>query len=460
MTKEFILQKLYEKYILPTEKRRDSFIGVEIEMPIVNLNRQSVDFAVVHELTRQFCAHFGFTVSGVDDKGDTYAAQNSENGDILSYDCSYNNLELSFGRERDINRIHRRFVEYYTFIEAYFRPFHYTLTGMGVNPYRRYNRNFPIPNGRYRMLFHHLHSYRKYEGRMDFHPFPEFGTFSSASQVQLDVSADKLPQTLNVMNRLEPLKALLFSNSVMPDFDRDLLCCRDMFWEKSTHGINKKNIGMFDTEFRTTDDVLQYIADTSIYCAERGDKYINFKPTNIVEYLQSDAIQGEYYDNGVYKEITVVPQIGDLAYLRTFKFEDLTFRGTVEYRSACTQPISSAMALPAFHAGLLEELDALDELLGNDSVIYHRDLTPAQLRELLVRRPLPDFIDADRLYGLLRQIVDLSADGLRKRGLHEEIFLTPLYDRIQNRECPAAYMLRKTEGGTPIETIIREYSLL
>ena len=71
MTKEFILQKLYEKYILPTEKRRDSFIGVEIEMPIVNLNRQSVDFAVVHELTRQFCAHFGFTVSGVDDKGDT-----------------------------------------------------------------------------------------------------------------------------------------------------------------------------------------------------------------------------------------------------------------------------------------------------------------------------------------------------------------------------------------------------
>ncbi|MBQ9679595.1 MAG: glutamylcysteine synthetase [Ruminococcus sp.] len=458
MNKEIIYQKLYEKYIRLTENNRDHFIGVEIEMPIVNLNRQAVDFSVVHQLTKAFCKRFDFAVSGIDDKGNAYSAENKDNGDILSYDCSYNNLELSFGREVDLNIIDGRFKEYYAFIQEFFKPYRYTLTGMGVNPYRRYNRNFPVPNGRYRMLFHHLHSYRKYEGLMEFHPFPEFGTFSSASQVQLDVNLRQLPQTLNVMNRLEPLKALLFGNSPLPDYDPDLLCCRDMFWEKSTHGINPKNVGMYDREFGSADEILSYIADTSIYCVERDEKYINFKPINIVEYLQSDAIQGEYYDNGVYRDITVTPRIEDLAYLRTFKFEDLTYRGTIEYRSACTQPIKSAMALPAFHVGLAQRLDSLDELLRNDDVIYGRGYTPAQLRKMLVRRNLPDFIDVDRLYGLLRQIVDLAEDGLRERGLGEEKYLTPLYERIERRECPAEYMLRQTESGVSTEKLILDFA--
>lgn len=460
MNKEIIYQKLYEKYIRPTENNRDRFIGVEIEMPIVNLNRQAVDFSVVHQLTKAFCERFDFVVSGIDDEGNAYSAENKDNGDILSYDCSYNNLELSFGREVDLNSIDGRFKEYYTFIQEFFKPYRYTLTGMGVNPYRRYNRNFPVPNGRYRMLFHHLHSYRKYEGLMEFHPFPEFGTFSSASQVQLDVNLQQLPQTLNVMNRLEPLKALLFGNSPLPDYDPDLLCCRDMFWEKSTHGINPKNVGMYDREFGSTDDILSYIADISIYCVERDEKYINFKPINIVEYLQSEKVQGEYYDNGVYRDITVTPRIEDLAFLRTFKFEDLTYRGTIEYRSACTQPIQSAMALPAFHVGLAQRLGRLDELLSNDDVIYGHGHTPVQLRKMLVRRKLPDFIDADRLYGLLRQIVDLAQDGLRERRLGEEKYLIPLYERIKRRECPAEYMLRQTESGESIEKLILDFAEL
>lgn len=458
MTEEFILQKLYEKYIRPTEDNTDRFIGVEIEMPIVNLNRQAVDFSVVHELTKRFCEHFDFTVSGIDDEGNAYCTEKKENGDILSYDCSYNNLELSFGRERDLNIIHDRFYEYYVFIQKFFEPYRYTLTGMGVNPYRKYNRNFPVPNGRYRMLYHHLHSYRKYEGSMTFHPFPEFGTFSSASQVQLDVTADRLVQTLNVMNRLEPLKALLFSNSVMPDYDKDLLCCRDVFWEKSTHGVNPKNIGMYDKEFGALDEVLDYIADTSIYCVERGDKYINFTPINITEYLQADSVIGEYYDNGVYREITVEPQIDDLKYLRTFKFADLTFRGTIEYRSACTQPIYASMALPAFQIGLLDRLEELDELLQKDDVVYQHGYSPKQLRELLIRRPLPDSIDKDRLYDLLGRIVDLSAKGLKARGLGEEKYLAPLYNRIARHETPAQTMLDALDQGTPIDSIIKDFA--
>ena len=156
MTKEEVLSRLYDRYIRPTEQKRGNYIGVEIEMPIVNLNNEAVDFEVIHQLTAVFLEHFAFVPVGFDEAGHIYSAVNKENGDVFSYDCSYNNMEFSFGKEETLHEIHRRFLIYYDFVQAYFEPFHYTLTGMGINPNRKINHNLPIENGRYKMLFHHL----------------------------------------------------------------------------------------------------------------------------------------------------------------------------------------------------------------------------------------------------------------------------------------------------------------
>lgn len=210
MTKEEVVSCLYDRYIKPTENKKDCYIGVEIEMPIVNLEHRAVDFDIVHELTSVFLSEFGFIPTGIDEQGHIYSALNKENGDIFSYDCSYNNMEFSFGKERELHTIHGRFVRYYSFVQNYFRPYHYTLTGMGINPNRLVNNNVPIENGRYKMLFHHLSSFSKYACLpMYFHRYPQFGMFSSASQVQLDVTKDRLPHVINVFNQLEPIKALL-----------------------------------------------------------------------------------------------------------------------------------------------------------------------------------------------------------------------------------------------------------
>lgn len=45
---------IYEKYILPTKSKIRRFIGIEIEMPIVNLNKQPVEEKVVFEMTKSF----------------------------------------------------------------------------------------------------------------------------------------------------------------------------------------------------------------------------------------------------------------------------------------------------------------------------------------------------------------------------------------------------------------------
>lgn len=459
MKSETVRKALYERYIEPTKNQTEKYIGVEIEMPIVNLYEKAVDFSVVHDIARGFIHHFAFNVTGMDDDGEIYSAVNPKNGDILSFDCSYNNLELSFGKEKNLHSIYFRFKEYYKFLQSKFAEYNYTLTGIGINPYRKYNHNLPIPNGRYRMLYHHLHSYKKYAHLpMYFHSYPEFGTFSSASQVQLDVSYDSLPMFLNTFSKLEPIKALLFSNSVMLGENEDILCCRDMFWENSTHGINPHNIGMYNYEFTSAEEILSYIESSSVYCLERDNKYINFPPTRVQDFFNKARITGEYYENGEYKTAEFSPQISDIQYLRTFKFIDLTFRGTAEFRSICTQPIKDSLCTAAFHLGLADKLTELSELLENDHVLYHKGYNAGELRKLLIRNNLPDFAASDDIYALTRRIVDLSYNGLKERGLGEEKYLIPLYERIKRKTNPAKHMLKLKNNGKDIKDIIIQYA--
>ncbi|MCM1498490.1 MAG: glutamylcysteine synthetase [Clostridium sp.] len=457
--KEWIRQKLYQKYIEPTKKKRQEYIGIEVEMPVVNLDKQAVDFQYIHRLTECFMEHFQFEAESYDDDGHINAVKHPENGDILSYDCAYHNLELSLGREKTLQGLYQRFAKYYTFIQKELKKCHYTLTGMGVNPYRNYNQNIPIPNGRYRMLYHHLNSYSQYRGQaLYFHEYPDYGMFSSASQVQLDVNYEELPMMIRAFSRVEPLKALLFNNSILIGEHEELACCRDMFWENSTHGINPHNIGMYDCEIESVEDLLAYLESVSMYCVEREGKYINFPPISVMEYFEQDTITGEYYDNGIYRGISFAPEIEDLEYLRTFKFEDLTFRGTIEFRSVCCQPIADVMTVSAFHLGLKKQLDRLDALLREDHVLYHHGFSATELRRLFVKQELPAFVEEEQLYELAGQVVDLAKRGLEERGYGEEVYLMPLYQRIRQRVNPAQRMLRQIKGQKRIEDMILEYS--
>ena len=458
MTKEELMGRLYDRYIKPTENKTGSYIGVEIEMPIVNLEHKAVDFEIVHNLTSAFLKEFRFIPTGIDEQGHIYSALNKENGDIFSYDCSYNNMEFSFGKESELHTIHERFVKYYSFVQDFFKTYNYTLTGMGINPNRLVNINMPIENGRYKMLFHHLSSFSKYACLpMYFHRYPQFGMFSSASQVQLDVTKERLPQVINTFNRLEPIKALLFSNSVLLNENEDLICCRDMLWENSTHGINSHNVGMYDCEMRSVDDVLNYIATTAIYCVEREGKYLNFKPVNILEYFNTDTLTGEYMENDKICSMEFHPQPEDISYLRTFKFEDLTYRGTIEFRSGCCQPISDVMTVSAYHLGLLNKTAELSELMKNDRSLYNNGYNAVELRRQLVCRELPSYIDTDGLYELAKDVLDLCKAGLTERGFGEEIYLAPLYERIEKRTNPARTMLERLKNGTNINEIVKEY---
>lgn len=459
--KEAIRRAVYEKYIVPTKAERPDYIGVEIEMPVVNLNGEAVDEQIAIQTAEVFAEHFAFAPEYRDAEGNFISAKHTQTGDILSFDCSYSNLEISFGKASGLFEIKERFEKYIRFLNAEFAKHNYILTGMGVNPAANVNHNQPIKNERYRMLYHYLHSYPQHAGEvaMRFHDRPDFGTFTSASQVQLDVRCDALIDTVNVFGLLEPYKALLFANSYLPDYP-EFLCVRNMLWEHSMQGYNPHNIGMFAKPLADTDELIDYIGTQSIYCTMRGGRYIDFTPVTVNAYFSRSSITGEYFDGERYQTIEFAPQQSDLDHLRTFKFEDLTFRGTIEYRSACCQPLSEALTVAAFHTGLKEKLPELKELLEQDTVIYTHGFTAAELQKLFSKRTLPAVFDEKAVEKLLIRILDLAADGLRQRQRGEESLLAPLYRRAALHTNPAKTMLDGIENGTPISEYIRQYAAI
>lgn len=448
---------LEARFFAPLKRPRTRRAGVELELPIChNDPARPVDFNQVQACVEQLFSRFDFKILARDDDGRIYRAKETVFGDEFSFDCSYNTAELSFAPSENLNDVLARFTQYYRFFKEELLKRNHTITGMGVNPRWRVNRAVPIQSSRYRMLLHYLQSYPQYQRAMPFHCWPHFGMFSCASQVQLDIDEDNALLAVNTFTMLEPFKSILFANS---PFGKcfDLLCARDYFWRDSLHGLNPHNCDLYRLPFHRLRDIRSYLTTTSIYNVERDGCYIHFAPRPLQDYLRYDKIEGEAVVPNGFKRISFTPVAEDVRFLRPFKFEDLTYRGTLEFRSVCAQPVSEALAFAAFHAGLMEMLPELSALLDDDDTLYGHGYNVSELRDLLNRRDWPLFIDRSALSSQLRTMIDLAATGCRRRGADEEKLLNPLYRRAETLSSPAREFVDGLEQGDSVNAWIERF---
>ncbi len=454
MNTDFKLKEaLYTRFIVPTIGKTADHIGVETEIPIVELTGKAVDYDVVHQMTEAFIDNFGFSEVIRDDDGFAYFAEDKTTGDTISFDCSYNTFEIAFGKETDLSDVAERFYAYFGFADDHLRSRGHALTGMGINPGHRVNSREPVANGRYRMLLHHLESYKRYGEEFAFHDVPYYGMIACSTQTHVDVSADDLIDTIHTFERLEPFKGLLFSNS---PYDGGYLCVRDHFWRDSTHGINPCNVDFWGEEIQTAGDVVDYLSKMSLFCAERDGKYMHFAPLPLDEYFGQSAVTGEYYGDGLWKTAEFAPERSDLRYLRSYKLVDLTFRGTLELRSACTQPVYQVMSVPAFNIGVRDNIDAVKQILDG-SGLFGRGYSLDELRRMSVMRDVPGFMQGRQMSGTLLKLLEAAGDGLHKRGKGEEKYLEPLYERAERVLSPGRELVEGLEKGKTIEQYIDLY---
>ena len=258
------------------------------------------------------------------------------------------------------------------------------------------------------------------------HGFLQYGAFICGSQVQLDVSKSKYLSVINAFTQIEAAKAYLFANSEFSGVDWDTRISRDIFWEESMHGIYPENVGVNTRLFKDEDDFFDYLDHSAIFTAERDGETYYFSPIQARDYLATDEIHA-YTLNG--KETLLVPQEKDFQTHRSYQFQDLTTRGTVEFRSVCTQPLDRTFASAAVHLGLLVNLDKLEAYLETAPFFESFGRDYKSLRRQFSKKHLTDEETAG-IVQFSKDLLAIAEKGLEMRGQSEMIYLVPLKEEL------------------------------
>ena len=419
------VELLKKRYLKNIKEEPDLFIGIELEYPVVNLEGKATDIEVVKELFRYLSSVLKLTVEKVDDFGNPIQLLDPVSQDTILFEVAYTTVEFAFGRAKSIQEVEERFRDYMDLIQKKLGETNHAIVGSGIHPYWEKNENQPVASARYQMLMNYLKLSRTVPGT-DLHDYPRYGAFICGSQVQLDVSKSNYLRVINAFTQIEAAKAYLFANSEFSGVDWDTKISRDIFWEESMHGIYPENVGVNTRLFKDEDDFFDYLDHSAIFTAERDGETYYFSPIQARDYLATDEIHA-YTLNG--KEALLVPLEKDFQTHRSYQFQDLTTRGTVEFRSVCTQPLDRTFASAAFHLGLLVNLDKLETYLETAPFFERFGRDYKSLRRQFSKKQLTD----EETVGIVQFSKDLLAiaeKGLEMRGQSEMTYLVPLKEEL------------------------------
>ena len=416
---------LKKRYLENIKEKPDLFVGIELEYPVINLEGKATDSEVVKDLFRYLPSVLGFTIEKVDDFGNPIQLFDPVSQDTILFEVSYTTIEFAFGRAEFIQEVEVRFRDYMDLIQKKLSKANYAIIGSGIHPYWDKNDNQPVSYARYQMLMNYLKLSRTVLGT-DLHDYPEYGAFICGSQVQLDVSKSNYLRVINAFNQIEAAKAFLFANSEFSGEDWDTKISRDIFWEESMHGIYAENVGVNARLFKDENDFFDYLDHSAIFTAERDGETYYFYPIRAKDYLGPPKIHAFALDG---REILLYPQEKDFQTHRSYQYQDLTTRGTIEFRSVCTQPLNRTFAATAFHLGLLLNLNKLEAYLQSAPFFTTFGRDYKSLRRQFSKKMLTNE-EETAIVEFSKGLLLLAEEGLEKRGKQEMAYLQPLRDKL------------------------------
>lgn len=419
------IQLLKSRYLKNIKENPELYIGIELEFPIVHTKGKSTDIEVAKDLMRFLVDALHLEVEKEDQDGNPIQLVEPICQDRILFEVSYTTLEFAFGRAQNIQEVQGRFDAYMKVIQEKLGEKDHAIQGWGIHPSWDINDNRPVAYPRYQMLMDYLQMGSRQE-RVNLHDFPQYGAFICGSQVQLDVSTANYLRVINAFTQIEAAKAYLFANSEFSGADWDTRISRDIFWEESMHGIYPENVGVNAKLFKDEDDFFDYLDRSAIFTAERDGETYYFSPIRARDYLTTDEIPA-YTLNG--KETLLVPQEKDFQTHRSYQYQDLTTRGTVEFRSVCTQPLDRTFASAAFHLGLLVNLDKLEAYLETAPFFERFGRDYKSLRRQFSKKQLTNEEKAG-VVQFSKDLLSITEQGLKMRGQQEMTYLEPLKEKL------------------------------
>ena len=419
------IQLLKDRYLKNIKENPELYIGIELEFPIVHTKGQLTDIEVSKDLMHFLVDALSLEVEKVDQEGGPIQLVEPKSQDRILFEVSYTTVEFAFGKAKSIQEVEERFRAYMEVIQEKLREKDHAIQGWGIHPNWDINDNRPVAYPRYQMLMDYL-SMGSHQESAHLHDFPQYGAFICGSQVQLDVSKSNYLRVINTFTQIEAAKAYLFANSQFSGADWDTQISRDIFWEESMHGIYPENVGVNAKLFKDEDDFFDYLDRSAIFTAERDGETYYFSPILAKDYLSTSRIRA-FGING--KEVSIVPEEKDFSSHRSYQFQDLTTRGTVEFRSVCTQPLDRTFASAAFHLGLLVNLDKLEAYLETAPFFERFGRDYKSLRRQFSKKHLTDEETAG-IVQFSKDLLAIAEQGLEMRGQSEMTYLEPLKEEM------------------------------
>ena len=307
-------------------------------------------------------------------------------------------------------------------VRAVAEPLGVRFLGLGAAPEWRHEDMPRMPKGRYRLM-------TDYMSRVGTHGL-QMMYRTCTVQVNLDYASEAdMVQKLRVALALQPVATALFASSPFfegrPNGHRSW---RSRIWR----GLDNARTGMLPFAFEDGFGYQRYVdwvLDVPMYFVYRDGRYIDALGQSFRDFLAGrlPALPD------------VRPTLSDWADHLTTVFPEARVKRYIEMRGADAGDEAHLAALPAFWVGLMYDAGALDAAW--DLVKGFDAATREGLRVAASERALAGEAGGVRLHDLARAALDLSAAGLKARGLGEDRFLAPLAAHVDSGRVQADDLL-------------------
>jgi glutamate--cysteine ligase len=321
--------------------------------------------------------------------------------------------------------------------------------GLGYAPTWPMSEVYAMPKGRYDIMRRYMPKVGGYGEEMMFR--------TCTVQVNLDFSSEAdMIKKFRVGLALQPIATALFANSPFREGKYNgFLSYRAHVWSD----VDNDRAGMLPWVFEngmSFERYVDYVLDVPMYFLYRDGKYIDMAGKSFRKFLAHEIPEVAHID----------PTMADFADHLTTIFPEVRLKKFLEMRGADGGTWRRICGLPALWVGIYYDQVALDAAwdMVKDWTAEERQAMRDGVPHMAFKTPFRN----TRVWDLANRMLEISAEGLKRRAAHdsmgmtEEGFLMPLRELVNRGYTRAEELLQlyRTDWGKDLNKIFTEYNFL
>ncbi len=354
----------------------------------------------------------------------------THNYDVITTDYGYATLEINLAPVKRIQDAYQPLCEIVELVTSVLDRYDARLLGYGVQPVTKPDRHYLGPKSRYKLI------YDVRDNEQELNPGSQsvdLHCMNASCQTQVEVSLDEAIPLVNALNATSGLRIALFANSsVWQNKVSDFKAIRELFWDWCWPD-RKQQVGI-PPKFFSIQHYVDYLLDLRPIAINRDQIFYRLNSnTSFRHFLTNKGGQQGIAVNGDTTLVSGRPE--DIKTQYAFAWIDTRLQpihGTVEDRVSCQQPPDAHFSSSAVTLGLVENYQELVAMADALSIDQWKDI-----RMLACKHGMNFSYPGVNVRELIQQLLHIAYVGLKKRGFDEEVYLEPLYTRVESGRNPA-----------------------